>query len=71
MITVQRIAREWLWFIGVSLGVGVIIVAANTYVCWSAHGNCREPSFSGPILIVYVFIILGRVTIWAIRTVRK
>jgi len=61
---VQRIAREWLWLVGVA-----IAAIGLTFIYRDALWRVGE---TGVVLVsLYGLSVLVRTTIWALRTVRQ
>ena len=80
----RKLAKEWLWFISSILGVllalhifGLIISSAHGYDFFSTMGEFWKELFDLSaeallfIIIPIVLIYCIRLTVWAIRQIRK
>lgn len=58
----RRIAKEWLWFVCTVVG-GILV--------WNILPTPSKAHDLDMALVAYVVICIGRITIWAIREIRK
>jgi hypothetical protein len=72
-LTGRQIAREWLWIVGVAIAIGAAMVVGRLISCPTDPSctavNLRD--WSTVTAFVYGVILIGRMTLWAFRTVRK